>query len=353
MSSVITGIGSYIPSQIKKNSDFINENFYTDKNEVINTSNEIIIKKFKAITGIEERRYAADNLDSSDLATIAAQKAIDDAGIDMEELDYIILAQNFGNIKKGEVQSDFLPSLASRVKHNLRIKNPNCVGYDVVFGCPGWIEGLIQADTYIKAGLAKKCLIIGTETLSRVVDKYDRDSMIFSDGAGACILEAAENSITGILSHITTTHTYDEAYFLSYGKCNNLEADQSTRYMKMAGRKIYEFALNHVPLAMKTSLDKSGIAIKDLKKIFIHQANEKMDEAIVDRFYKLHDMTMPEHIMPMSIKKLGNSSVATIPTLLDLVRNNKIENHQVNKGDIIMFASVGAGMNINAIIYRY
>jgi len=352
MSSVITGIGSYIPTVIKKNSDFTNENFYTDKNDAIKISNDIIIKKFKAITGIEERRYATDNLNSSDLATIAAQKAIDDAGIDMEELDYIILAQNFGDIKKGEVQSDFLPSLASRVKHNLRIKNPNCVGYDIVFGCPGWIEGLIQADTYIKAGLAKKCLIIGTETLSRVIDKYDRDSMIFSDGAGACILEAEENTITGILSHITATHTYHEAYYLFYGKCNNLEAEQN-RYMKMAGRKIYEFALNHVPMAMKSALDKSGIGIKDLKKIFIHQANEKMDEAIVTRFYKLHDMPMPEHIMPMSIKNLGNSSVATIPTLLDLVRSNKIENHQINKGDIIMFASVGAGMNINAVVYRY
>jgi len=353
MSSVITGIGSYIPKVIIKNSDFINENFYTDKNEAIQTSNNVIIEKFKAITGIEERRYTTDSLNSSDLATIAAQKAIDDAGIDREELDYIILAQNFGDVTKRGGQSDFLPSLASRVKHNLRIKNPNCVGYDVIFGCPGWIEGLIQADTYIKAGLAKKCLVIGSETLSRVVDKYDRDSMIYSDGAGACVIEAEENATSGILSHVTATHTYDEAHFLFFGKSNNPEAEQNTKFIKMFGRKIYEFALNHVPLAMKSALDKSNIDVKELKKIFIHQANEKMDEAIVKRFYKLFDLEMPEHIMPMSIKKLGNSSVATIPTLLDLVRNNKIEHQQISKGDIIMFASVGAGMNINAVIYRY
>ena len=353
MSSVITGIGSYIPSVVKKNIDFNAENFYTDKNVKIETPNPIIIEKFKAITGIEERRYAPAEMDSSDLATIAAQKAITKANIDIETLDYIILAQNFGNIKKGEIQSDFVPSLASRVKHNLRIKNPNCVAYDVVFGCPGWIEGLIQADTFIKAGLAKKCLIIGSETLSRVVDMHDRDAMIYSDGAGACILEAKDDNTSGILSHTTATHTYDEAHYLFYGKSNNLDANQNIRYIKMYGRKIYEFALINVPIAMKSALDKSGVDIEDLKKIFIHQANEKMDEAIVHRFYKLYNMETPEYIMPMSIQDLGNSSVATVPTLLDLVIENKIEHHKLHKGDVFMLASVGAGMNINAVIYRY
>jgi len=353
MSSVITGVGSYIPSITKKNSAFFNAHFYTDKNRKIDTPNPIIIDKFKAITGIEERRYAPDNMDSSDLATLAAQKAIAAAGIDPEELDYIILAQNFGNVKKGEVQSDFIPSLASRVKHDLRIKNSSCVAYDIIFGCPGWIEGLIQADTFIKAGMAKKCLVIGSETLSRVVDEHDRDAMIYSDGAGACILEAQESTTTGILSHATATHTYDEAHYLFFGKSNKPEADQNIKYIKMYGRKIYEFALNNVPTAMKSALDKSGIDIKNLKKIFIHQANEKMDEAIIDRFYQLYSIPTPKDIMPMSIRNLGNSSVATIPTLLDLVLQNKIQNHQLHKGDIIMFASVGAGMNINAVIYRY
>ncbi len=353
MSSVITGIGSYIPSIVKKNSNFNTESFYTDKNVAIDTPNPIIIEKFKAITGIEERRYAPADMDSSDLATLAAQKAIADADIDIETLDYIILAQNFGNIKKGEIQSDFVPSLASRVKHNLRIKNPNCVAYDVIFGCPGWIEGLIQADTYIKAGLAKKCLIIGTETLSRVIDMHDRDAMIYSDGAGACVLETTKGTDTGVLSHATATHTYDEAHYLFYGKSNNLEADQDVRYIKMFGRKIYEFALTNVPIAMKSALDRSGVDIKDLKKIFIHQANEKMDEAIINRFYKLYDLKAPDYIMPMSIQNLGNSSVATVPTLLDLVIQNKIEHHKLDKGDVIMLASVGAGMNINAVIYRY
>ena len=100
-------------------------------------------------------------------------------------------------------------------------------------------------------------------------------------------------------------------------------------------------------------LNGKKLDIKDLKKIFIHQANEKMDEAIVQRFYKLYDIEVPTHIMPMIIHKLGNSSVATVPTVMDLVMRGEMENHKVEKGDVVMFASVGAGMNINAIVYRY
>ena len=95
------------------------------------------------------------------------------------------------------------------------------------------------------------------------------------------------------------------------------------------------------------------IDINDVKKILIHQANEKMDEAIVKRFYKLHDMKMPEGIMPMTINKLGNSSVATVPTLYDMILKGELENQEINKGDVIIFASVGAGMNINAIVYKH
>ena len=121
----------------------------------------------------------------------------------------------------------------------------------------------------------------------------------------------------------------------------------------MLGRKIYEFALSKVPLAMKSALDKSGVAIDDVKKIFIHQANEKMDEAIIQRFYRLYKKRVPEGIMPMSIHELGNSSVATVPTLLDMVIKNQIPNQQIEKGDVFILASVGAGMNINAIVYKY
>ncbi|MFT5762076.1 MAG: 3-oxoacyl-[acyl-carrier-protein] synthase-3 [Polaribacter sp.] len=353
VNSKITGTGCYEPTIIQGNEKFLEHEFLNEDGSRFEASNEVIIDKFKSITGIEERRYASSDYSTSDLAYFAAQKAIETSGVNPEELDYIILAHNFGDVAKPAGQSDILPSLATRVKHSLGIENPNCVAYDILFGCPGWIEGLIQAHAFIKSGMAKKALVIGAETLSRVVDKSDRDSMIFSDGAGACVIEATDESHVGILSHATQTFAREEAYYLYFGKSNAPDSNADKKYIKMKGRKIYEFSLNHVPDAMKSALDKSGVAINDVKKVFIHQANEKMDEAIIKRFYRLFKQEVPNGVMPMNIHKYGNSSVATVPTLLDLVLKGQIENQEVKKGDAVIFASVGSGMNINAIVYRF
>jgi 3-oxoacyl-[acyl-carrier-protein] synthase-3 len=349
----IIGIGSYIPNKEVSNTDFDKHVFLNEDGTPFGYPNEVVIKKFKGITGIENRRYAETQHNASDLAFFAAEKALENANIDRETLDYIIFAHNFGDVKSGTHQTDILPSLATRVKNKLDIKNPRCVAYDILFGCPGWIEGVLQANAFIKSGMAKRVLVIGAETLSRVVDDHDRDSMIYSDGAGASILEASEDEATGLLSYESATFANDEANFLYFGKSYNPDLDPDIKYIKMYGRKIYEFALSQVPIAMKSCLDKSGIGIDEVKKILIHQANEKMDEAIIDRFYKLYDKTAPKDIMPMSIHDLGNSSVATVPTLYDLILQGKIENHEINKGDVIIFASVGAGMNVNAFVYRY
>ncbi|NER15128.1 ketoacyl-ACP synthase III [Leptobacterium flavescens] len=351
MSIKITGTGSYVPALVEHNDNFIEHEFLNNDGSQFEYANDVIIEKFKAITGIGERRYAKDHYTSSDLAFFASEKAIEDAAIDPEELDYIIVAHNFGDVRHGTVQSDLLPSLASRVKHSLRIKNPKCVAYDILFGCPGWVEALIQAKAYIQCGMAKKCLVIGSETLSRVIDKHDRDSMIYSDGAGAVVLEAS-NEEGGFLASETASFTYDEAYYLFFGNSYNKELCRDTRYIKMHGRKIYEFAATRVPQAIKDCLDKSGESIDNLKKIFIHQANEKMDETILKRFYRLYDREVPENVMPMSIHKLGNSSVATVPTLFDMVKHGKLEDQEIHKGDVVIFASVGAGMNINAVVYK-
>lgn len=348
----ITGVGSYIPEVKVANIDFNKHVFLNEDGSPFAYPNEVVIGKFKSITGIEQRRYAAPEQCSSDLAFLASQKAIENAGIDAETIDYIIFAHNFGDVKYGTNQSDMIPSLATRVKNKLQIKNPRCVAYDILFGCPGWIEGVLQANAFILSGMAKRCLVIGSETLSRVVDDHDRDSMIYSDGAGATIIEASDNE-TGMLAYESATFACDEAGYLFFGKSYNPDLDSDIKYIKMYGRKIYEFALSNVPMAMKSCLDKSGIAIDEVKKILIHQANEKMDEAIIHRFYKLYGKSVPKDVMPMSIHELGNSSVATVPTLLDLLIRGKIENQELNKGDVLIFASVGAGMNINGFVYRY
>ncbi|PTT72014.1 MULTISPECIES: 3-oxoacyl-ACP synthase III family protein [unclassified Chryseobacterium] len=353
MTGKIIGIGNCIPSETVDNLFFNNHIFLDDKGVVLKDDNFSLTEKLKKITGIEERRYASRDQVTSDLGLIAAQAAIEDSGIDPETLDYIIFAHNFGDVRYGTVQSDMVPSLAARVKHLLKIENNFCVAYDILFGCPGWIEGVIQANAFIRSGIAKRCLIIGAETLSRVVDIHDRDSMIYADGAGAVVLEYNDQDNSGIQSHLSASYTLKEKDYLFFGKSYNNEACQDTKYIKMEGRKIYEFALVHVPDAMKKCLDNSEYTIDQVNKIIIHQANEKMDEAIVERFYKLYGLKMPTDIMPMVIQKLGNSSVATIPSLLTMILKGELENHNIRKGDVVLFASVGAGMNVNAIVYKF
>jgi 3-oxoacyl-[acyl-carrier-protein] synthase III len=357
--TVITGAGSFIPGEVKSNRDFTIHDFYNEDNSKILQPPQQVVEKFKDITGIEERRYAADGINASDMAADAARRALLESGADPETIDQIIVAHNFGNVVKHTIQTDVLPALASRVKHELGIRNPACVAYDILFGCPGWVQGLIQADAFFKAGIAQKCLIIGTETLSRVLDMYDRDSMIFSDGAGACVVEKkpgianGQNNESGMLSWSVQSHCTDEAYYLYMGKSNFPYSDPRIRFIKMKGRKVFEYAMRYVPLAMKDCLDKAGVPVTALKKVFIHQANEKMDEGIIRALFKLYGIRdIPAGIMPMSIHKLGNSSVATVPTLFDMVRRGLLEGHSLQTGDVVLFASVGAGMNINAICYR-
>jgi 3-oxoacyl-[acyl-carrier-protein] synthase-3 len=319
--STITGTGSCIPDTVVNNSSFLDAQFFDKSGDKLYQSNKSIIAKFQSITGIEERRYARPDQRASDLAHIAATEAINTASIDKESLDYIIAAHNFGDVGFETNRVNQVPSIASRVKALLGIRNPNCIAYDIAFGCPGWVEAMIQANYFIKSGDAKRCLVLGTETLSRIIDVHDRDSMIFSDGAGAAILEATTDSSAGILAHKTQTHAADcisalgmEPSYSPYGE------DKNELFLKMQGRKVYEFALTHVPGVMKDVLDRAGITIDQVSKILLHQANEKMDRAILARLLQLCGKEVKhDSIMPMTIQWLGNSSVATVPTMLDLL----------------------------------
>ena len=346
--SIITGTGSYIPTLKVPNEQFLGHHFYDADGTRLSSSNADIIKKFSEITCINERRYVDDNLNTSDIAFLAATQALD--GVDKESLDYILVAHNFGEVRPDNIRFDMIPTLASRVKHKLRIENPYTVAYDLPFGCPGWLQGMINADYYIKSGDAKRILVIGAETLSRVADPHDRDSMIYSDGAGAALVESTDQDV-GILSHVTRSDTFKEAYMLRLGE--SYHRDGNELFLKMQGHEVYKYAVKRVPEVAKQSLDKAGLTLGDVKKVLIHQANEKMDEAILKRLFKMYKMKdVPEHIMPMTISWLGNSSVATLPTLFDLLQRGKLGNHKLLSGDIAVFASVGAGMNINAMVYR-
>lgn len=354
--SIITGTGSFIPEKVVKNDDFLNHEFYDITGNRFGKTNREIVDKLEEITTIKERRYVSDDSSTSDLAYYASVKAINSAGIDKEDLDYIIVAHNFGDVAPRNAHMDLVPSLAARVKQKLQIKNPYAVAYDLPFGCPGWLQGVIQADYFIKSGDAKKILVIGAEILSKVIDPHDVDSMLYSDGAGAVIMEAKEsNSPVGILTHTSRTDALDHAGMLFMDKSYNQNLNHDGKpYVKMHGRKLYQYALETVPNEVKKCLEKSNTELSEVKKVLIHQANGKMDDAILERLFNLYgEKEVPEHTMPMTISWLGNSSVATVPTLLDLILRGNLQPHKINKDDKIVFASVGAGMNINAVVYKW
>jgi len=352
--SVITGTGSYLPSRVIPNADFITSAFFDASGQPLTKPGEEIVKQFASITDIQERRYAEDNQVASDLAFLAAQDALHSSSTDPETLDYILVAHNFGDVSVDNRRSDFVPTLAARVKHKLGIENPNCVAYDLPFGCPGWLQGVIQADYYLRSGDARRVLVIGAETLSRVCDPHDRDSMIYADGAGAIILEAQESDAPiGILAHGTRSDTIQAAHLLRMDKSYNPTYEGEELFLKMEGRKLYEYALKTVPQAIKDTLDKASLPIGQMHKLLIHQANGKMDEAILKRLYALYnEATIPAGVMPMTISWLGNSSVATLPTLLDLLLKKQLPDNDLQPGEVIVFASVGAGMNCNAVVYQ-
>jgi 3-oxoacyl-[acyl-carrier-protein] synthase-3 len=354
--TIIVGTGSYIPTRTVHNDDFVPNALFSGYGEPLDPSNNgNVVEKFEDITNIVERRYVTDDLVASDIATFAAENALASSTIDRESLDYLIVAHNFGDVRADNKRSDFVPSLAARVKQKLAIHNPRCIAYDLPFGCPGWLQGFIQADYFLKSGDASRALVLGTETLSRVSDPHDRDSLLYSDGAGCAILEARESDESvGVLSHAARSDTLEHASLMWMGASYNPDHDDQALYLKMLGRKLYEYAVTTVPSLVQESLDKAKLKLADVQKVLMHQANARMNGMILKRLFKQENIAeIPNGIMPMTISFLGNSSVATIPTILDLIVRGRLDDQELKTGDNVVFAAVGAGMNINSLIYRW
>ena len=352
----IVGTGSYLPTRTIENDYFKDYTFFDPGTKApFDKDNDEIILKFKEITNISERRWISDELHNSDMACAAVKDACNSAQIDPETLDFIIVAHNFGDVNLETTRVDILPSLANKVKAKLGIMNPACFCHDIISGCPGWTQGMITANAYIRSGMAKRGVVVGSDVLSRISDPHDRDTMIYADGAGATILEGVESDEpTGILAHSSRSDSTTHWNLLINGNSFNPDFEGNDQFIKMAGHKLYVYAISYVPGVVKDSLDKAGLHLSDIKKVLIHQANEKMDEVILKNVFKLYnEKQIPEGIMPMTIEKLGNSSTATVPTLLDMVLKGKLDGQVINKGDYIILASVGAGMNINSIVYKF
>jgi 3-oxoacyl-[acyl-carrier-protein] synthase-3 len=195
--------------------------------------------------------------------------------------------------------------------------------------------------------------VLGGDTTSRMTDKFDRDKMLFGDGACAFVLEATESeSPVGIINTAERADTTDrEQCFLKMGHSYNPE--EEVMGIKMQGRRLYNYAVTTVPKLVAKSIDEAGVEVTDIKKIFIHQANNKMDEAILTRLMKHYGIKDVDFsLMPMIIKNYANTASASVGIVYDMVKRGQLEGHEIKSGDYICLCSVGAGMYINSIIYK-
>lgn len=353
--SVIVGTGAYLPEKLIPGSYFHQNTFFRKSGEPIEKTSETIVNKLEDISGIRERRYIEDHYQTAHMAALASERAIVSADIDKEQLDSIIVAHNFGNLVDQSQGSHLIPNLAALVKHHLQVKNPRCSAFDLLFGCPGWVQAMIQAHQAIACGDATHVLVVGVEAMSRVLDPHDPDSMLFGDGAGAVVIKAAEEATQrGILANKTFSHCEEEVNYLRMGASTNPDLDKGL-YVKMQGKKVYRYAVENMPDLVHECLQKAGMPLKNVSKFLLHQANEKMLKAIYEKIVGEADNMAARFCeqVPVILQNIGNSSVATIPTLLDIMSKGQLPEHTLNQDDVVVMASVGAGMHTNCLVYKF
>ncbi|OQY25264.1 MAG: 3-oxoacyl-ACP synthase [Desulfobacteraceae bacterium 4572_35.2] len=321
----IIGTGSYLPEKVLTNFDL---------EKMVDTTNEWI----SARTGIEERRIAADNEMTSDIAVIAAQRAMEMAGVTADEIDLVVV---------GTITGDFpWPSTACLVQDKLGAVN--AAAWDVSAACSGFVYALTSATQYLQTGAAKRALVIGAEILSRIIDWQDRNTCIlFGDGAGAVVLEAQDGD-NGILStHLHSDGSYWELlYQPGFGAKHPATVsgiEQRLPFLHMAGNEVYKMAVRSLYDVAVEALDANNMTTDDVKLLFPHQANRRILDAVKKRL-KLRDDQMY-----VNVDKCGNTSGASIPIALDEANRKGI----LNEGDILVLDAFGGGFTWGACLLRW
>ena len=317
MTTKIIGTGSYVPAQIVTNDDL---------SKIVETNDQWI----RSRTGIGERRIATDD-STSDMAAKAAARAIEQAGIDPEEIDLIILATS---------SPDYcFPNGACEVQAKVGAVNAAC--FDISSACTGFVFALSTAHAYISSGLYKTALVIGADLLSKLVDWTDRSTcVLFGDGAGAAVVTAAENGIIGLNMHsngakggVLTCGSRSTGNFL-LGKKPELG------YMTMDGQEVFKFAVKSVPTAIETLLHNNNMDINEVDKFILHQANVRIIESVAKRLKADKDK------FPVNLNEYGNTSSASIPILLDELNRNG----SLKQGEKLVLAGFGAGLSWGSIL---
>lgn len=322
----ITGTGSYMPEKVLTNFDL---------EKMVETSNDWIVAR----TGIEERRIAADGENTSDMATRAAERALEMAGVSPEEIDLIVM---------GTITGDYpWPATACIVQNNLGAKN--AYAYDLSAACSGFVYALSSATDYLVAGRGKKALVIGAEILSRIVDWTDRNScVLFGDGAGAVVLEATEGGDAGVLSsHMHSDGSYlDLLYQPGFGTrmTPSVEAiNDRSSFLKMQGNEVFKVAVRSLTEVSLEALEANGLGVEDVSLFIPHQANRRILEATAKRI-KLND----DQVF-INVHKYGNTSGATIPVAMDEANRAG----QLKSGDIVLLTAFGGGFTWGSNLIRW
>jgi len=320
--SIIIGSGAYTPEKAMQNSEF--EKF-------LDTSDEWIVQR----TGIKQRHIAAEGETTSDLAEHAARAALDNAGVSVDDIDLIILATS--------TPDNTFPATAVEVQHRLGMKHG--AAFDTQAVCSGFVFALTTADQYIRSGQANRVLVIGAETFSRILDWKDRTTcVLFGDGAGAVVLEAAEGkgdaSDRGILScHLRSDGSHKDKLFVDGGPSST----QTVGYLRMEGKEVFRHAVGMITDVIEDAYAATGLTSDDLDWFIPHQANKR----IIDSSAKKLGIA-PEKVV-ITVDHHGNTSAASIPLAL----NAALKDGRVKKGDVVLFEAMGGGFTWGSVLVRW
>ncbi len=323
MKTRIAGTGHFLPNNVVTNDDL---------SKIMDTSDEWISSR----TGIRERHLATEET-TAFMSAEAAKRALEDAGVDAQDIDLIIVAT---------VSPDHMtPSTACEVQ--AAIGAEKAVAFDINAACSGFLFALQMADMYIKQGVYKNALIIGAETLSKIMDWNDRSTcVLFGDGAGAAVLCPAEDDSQGLASITLGSDGAKGMVLAGINRLNNnpyVKNDYGPHYIRMDGQEVYKFAVTTVPASIEQVLEEAGLTAEDIKYFVLHQANIRILQSVSKRLKVDMDK------FPISLDHCGNMSAASVPVLLDEVNRKGM----LQKGDKIVLAGFGGGLTWGACVLEW
>src|SRR6056297_2546039 len=319
--AAVTGIGHYLPDRIVENAEF---------EKTLDTTDEWI----RSRSGIERRHFAAEGQTTSDLATRAARAAIADAGISADQIDAIILATS---------TSDFtFPSAATMVQAELGMTSG--FAFDVQAVCAGFIFALANADALIASGQARRVLVIGAETFSRILDWTDRGTcVLFGDGAGALVLEACEGAGTNADRGILATDLHSDGRYRDILYVDGGVSTKNTGFLRMQGKEVFRHAVEKLAATATTALEKAGVSADEVDWVVPHQANIRIIAGTAKK------LALPMDRVVVTVQDHGNTSAASIPLALSVGKDRG----QIKPGDLVVTEAIGGGLAWGAVVLRW